>query len=1781
MKYLRTIISQFTVLFFALAFLILPSVSFANTSNFTKQISYQAKLTDSAGVTVADGSYNMRFKLYNSLTGGSVIYTSTLIQDDRVSVASGLFSVMLGATSTSLSGVDFNQPLFMSIDIGGTANSASPTFDGEMTPRKTVGTVPHAFNTDTLDGLDSLAFVRTNATSSVATSSSQTLLTLNQLGSGDILSLQSSNTTLLTVTTAGKTGIGTTTPAKTLSVQGDALFAGSLTLSNLTATGTITIAGASTLSSTLSVLGLASFNGNASTSQFTATSSAYFATTGGLVGIGTTTPWGLLSVNPSALGSGIPEFVIGSTTATRFLIAGNGNVGIGTTSPGTLFSINGVANFTTGTTTFVGSGGINLLTNGCFSINNTCVGGSGSGSGTVNSGTAGQLPFYDSAGTTLTATSSIFLATNSNIGIGTTSPVYSLDVATTTRTSNFIAQNITLSQSFGSIMTAVVGSSTGYTNFTGGIGTGGADSINNAFNNALRITNTGNLVNIGSVQGGETLLTSAGTFATKVDYTAGTGLLGVALADFNGDGKTDMVTANNSANTMSIFINLGNNLFAAKVDYTTAANPQFAATGDFNGDGKVDIVVTSSTATLLSVFLNNGNGTFAAKVEYTAGTTPEGVAVGDLNGDGKADIVVANNGSNNVSVLMNLGNGTFAGKVNYTTGTAPLGVALADFNGDGRADMVSANLSSDSVSVFINLGNGTFAAKADATTNTAPFLVATGDLNGDGIADIATANRDSTSVSVLINNGNGTFATKVDLTTATSPKGIAIGDLNGDGRADLVAANSGSASASVFINQGGGIFAAKVDYTTGAGSVQVAIGDLNGDGKLDIATANTSDATVSVLLNQPKALLYANVSSGNVAIGTSTPTTTPQSLFAKLTVWASTSPNGYAMNVVDSASTTLFTITNAGNVGIGTTSPGFKFSVVGEGSFDNYVRASYFTATNTLATSTFAGLVGIGTTSPVYSLDVATTTRTSNFISDNITLSRSFGSIMSAVVGSSTGYTNFSGGIGTGGSDSTNNAFNNALRITNTGNLVNIGSVQGGETLLTKGGTFATRVTYGVGTTPHGVSVGDIDGDGKNDIVAANNGGTTISVLRNLGSGTFATKVDYTVGTNPAYVAITDLNGDGKADLAVTNFGSASVSILINNGNGTFASKVDYTASTNAFGIAAGDLNGDGKNDLAVVNFGDTKMSVFINNGNGTFAPRVDYAEDTGAYQVALGDINGDGRADIVVANNTVDSVSVFINNGNGVFAAKVEVTAGDAPSDVTLGDINGDNIIDIAVTNYNAGTLSILINKGDGTFATKVDYTTGVNPYEMILHDINGDDDPDIVVVNQTGDTASVFINLGGGTFSAQVTYPIGADTRGVAGGDLNGDGKVDIVSGSFGSSNVSVLMNQSSAMLYANVSSGNVAIGTSTPTTTPQALFAKLTVWGANTSANGYAFNVIDSASTTLFTITNAGSVGIGTTSPGYALHVKASTSTTDVAKFEGSTGNTACTLSATTGIISCTSDQRLKHDINPFTQGGGLEKIIALSPSTFVWNESPELGVQYGFIAQEMEVVLPHLVKTDKETGYKSISQIGLMPFVVKAIQDLASTTDTINTRLFDLGLLASSTNQQNSSTGLSIQSVIDYLASIGARIEQGMAYFKELFAEKITTNKLCIEDVCVTREEFKALLEKNSIGSAVSGPATTEVSESTPQVPQLDTEPPVIELIGNATSSIDLNASYIDPGATVTDNVDHNLGVVTTGSVDTTTAGDYVFTYNAEDSAGNKATELTRTITVVDPYAVVQQ
>jgi hypothetical protein len=333
--------------------------------------------------------------------------------------------------------------------------------------------------------------------------------------------------------------------------------------------------------------------------------------------------------------------------------------------------------------------------------------------------------------------------------------------------------------------------------------------------------------------------TSSVTWAITSALATATGPSSVATADFNGDGKLDVVVTNSGSNNISILLGNGNGTFQAAINYPSGTNPLSVAVGDFNGDGKLDLVVANHDSKDVSIFLGKGDGTFQAAVNYPTGTSPRSVAVGDFNGDGKLDLVVAN--GTGVGILLGNGDGTFQTALDYGAGGNPNFVAVGDFNGDGKLDLAVANSGSGNVSILLGNGDGTFQSAVDYPAGPNPNSVTAGDFNGDGKLDLAVANDHG--VNVFLGNGDGTFQSFVAYATGIATGSVVVGDFNGDGKLDLAVASS--LSAVILLGNGDGTFGPGVDYAAGSMPVSLAVGDFNGDGRLDMAVTGT---TVSVLL---------------------------------------------------------------------------------------------------------------------------------------------------------------------------------------------------------------------------------------------------------------------------------------------------------------------------------------------------------------------------------------------------------------------------------------------------------------------------------------------------------------------------------------------------------------------------------------------------------------------------------------------------------------------------------------------------------------------------------------------------------------------------------------------------------------------------------------------------------------------------------------------------------------------------------------------------------------------
>ena len=271
-------------------------------------------------------------------------------------------------------------------------------------------------------------------------------------------------------------------------------------------------------------------------------------------------------------------------------------------------------------------------------------------------------------------------------------------------------------------------------------------------------------------------------------------------------------------------------------------------------------------------------------------------------------------------------------------------------------------------------------------------------------------------------------------------------------------------------------------------------------------------------------------------------------------------------------------------------------------------------------------------------------------------------------------------------------------------------------------------------------------------MVSANFGDDTVSVLLGNGDGTLQTHQDYATGSGPHFVTVADVNGDGKSDLIVANLNSNSVSVLLGVGDGKFQSHIDSPAGAEPQSVAVADFDGDGKLDLAVADLKPFAgaVHVLLGAGNGTFRLRIHYGT-AGARAIAVADFNRDGKMDLVVAND-LPVISVLIGKGDGTFKPHVDYSISGFCQSLVVADFNGDGNPDVAGTgNASFGfgdftnDVEVLLGNGDGTLQTSVRYSIGTRPESLAVGDFNHDGLPDLAVANWYAETVSVLLNTGG----------------------------------------------------------------------------------------------------------------------------------------------------------------------------------------------------------------------------------------------------------------------------------------------------------------------------------------------------------------------------------------------------------------------------------------------------
>lgn len=995
------------------------------------------------------------------------------------------------------------------------------------------------------------------------------------------------------------------------------------------------------------------------------------------------------------------------------------------------------------------------------------------------------------------------------------------------------------------------------------------------------------------------------SFLPKIDLQAGIYPHSISMADFNGDGKTDIVVSKSSSGVVSVFTNAsanGNITFTPQVDLATSGNThEGSATGDLDGDGKPDFVILNSyTSPSVSIYKNTSVGgtiSFASKIDYAADNSPYSVAIGDLDGDGKPDLAVANTGSNKISVYKNTstpGTISFDARIDFTVGTNPYGIAIGDLDGDGKPDIVITTQGTTSaLSVLKNTTTGgtiSFGTPINYASMSGAFTVSIGDLDGDGKPDLAAVNSFSNSVTIVRNTstpGNLSFYGQQDFFTGNYPVCVSISDLDGDGRPDLVTCNRSLNNVSALKNTstpGNISFDNHVDYAVDTDPFYVVAGDMDGDGRPDIMSANSASTTVSILKNIIGANIAPAISSFSPASGISGDTI--KIMGTNFTGATSVKFGGVASSAftIDSATgiTAIVGTGASGDVSITTpngtaTLSGFNFNGPTINSFSPTIGI-----TGTIVTITGSNFTNVtdvkfgGTSASLFTVNSPTTITATvgTGSSGNVTVvttakgtaslpgfvfgvptitsvSPAFGSVGSTIIISGTNFsTTPSGNIVFFGAVKAIVSSATSTRLTVivpagatyqpvsvTTNSLTAFSAQPfmvifpNDSPTLSDSSFSIVGNYGTGAYPSAIGISDLNDDGKPDLIIVNSVGNSISILKNNNTAStfsFNARTDYSTGPDPKRVAIGDLDGDGKPDIVVANFNSgnaSTISVFRNtstNGIISFASKADYVTGNGSIGVAIADMNGDGKPDVIVSSGNSGIFSIFKNitfsSGTISLAPKQDFTSLNHGDNITVADLDMDGKPDLVTSNFSNASISIFRNSstgGNFSFDAKIDYAAGANPSYITAGDLDSDGKIDLALSNYTSGSISLYKNNssiGAISFGPKQDYNLGVT--SISIADLNGDGKPDLCTGRGQTGIASIIENTFAGTgsfsFASNVNFTTGNYDTFVSVGDLDGDGKPELAVVNSLLNKVTILKNKVSEPAIASLSATSADRGT-----------------------------------------------------------------------------------------------------------------------------------------------------------------------------------------------------------------------------------------------------------------------------------------------------------------------------------------------------------------------------------
>jgi hypothetical protein len=757
----------------------------------------------------------------------------------------------------------------------------------------------------------------------------------------------------------------------------------------------------------------------------------------------------------------------------------------------------------------------------------------------------------------------------------------------------------------------------------------------------------------------------------------------------------------------------------------------------------------------VSVYPSSNDGRFLTSTDYTVGSGPSGLASADLDNDGLADLITANYYDGTVSILLGLSSNEFEGEVYYQVLSGCSALAVGNVDGVNGIDIVTADYDGSTAVVMRNVGDGTFTIGTPFDVGPIPAAIELVDVNQDLILDCLVANYNATSatVSVLLGLGNSLFGSRATYPVGDGVYGLAAYDVNQDTFVDIVTVNYLNDSVTVLLGNGRGSFNVGGHYSATFGASGLEVEDFNRDGVKDVVVGGFDGQNVALLLGRTNGsfqapLIYSvGAQVWDVSVADENSDGIPDVVVA-----TQASSGKFVTTLVGDANYLQFNLTANRSRCLGVV---------------NATNAE-LAVVNALSVHGLLQPLVMGTTVAGCSNDIAQATVVVSVLLNDSQI----GSIWSWI---------------------------SPLQLTATadfpaegvtGVFVNAPPPTAVTVAPSPAPTHPSREIFADESVlslpnhaPFAVAILEDDIYANVfDIVVADYGGQTVSVLWNDGYGSFSNSTDYTVGLAPTQVLAFDIDGNGFQDIVTANYGNNSVTILFNDGTNTFPDAVNLVAGYQPIAVAAGDVNHDTRVDIVVANYGDQSVTVLLNSGSDSrfsspsAATSITFPVNGTASSLSLIHLNTDSNIDLVVVQASTSIATFFLGTGTGSFTLHANRTTGDVPYAIIATDLNGDGFDDAVSADYATSSLTTFLNDGAGNMVSQ-QYGVGLGPVALALADLDLDGRNEIIVANYDGKSVSVIFTNASGALSVRYDTEVSSQPNMVAMGDLNGDGVMDAV--------------------------------------------------------------------------------------------------------------------------------------------------------------------------------------------------------------------------------------------------------------------------------------------------------------------------------------------------------------------------------------------------------------------